>query len=237
MTVPGNTEPAALRGYLGRILGWSAEQAIESALRSIELSIAHRAALVLLGDSDLVPIANELHRRTIGAERPFVVCDQRQNISCLAAAQAARGGSLCLRRRRLPRDFPALVALLREPHASTQIIVCAEALHDSHPFLVRPVPIRVPPLSARTSELPRILDEYALDAIRDLSTATDAAGFTPADRDWMIEHSASSLPEIAQGTRRLVALRQAGSIRQAAMRLGMSHVALAQWFGRRRGAP
>jgi molybdenum-dependent DNA-binding transcriptional regulator ModE len=50
----------------------------------------------------------------------------------------------------------------------------------------------------------------------------------------VIQHSASSLPEIEKGTRRLVAIRQAGSIAQAAARLGMSHVALSQWIGRRR---
>jgi hypothetical protein len=231
----------ALRGFCARILGWSDErtQAIEHALRSIHLSVTHRAALVLLGDTDLVPIAQSIHRQTLGDEQPFVVCDQRQNISCLAAAMAARGGSLCVRRRRLPRDFPALVALLRDPHASTQIIVCAEAHHDSHPFLIRPVPIRVPPLTARASELPRIIDEFARDAIMSLgATATE---FTGTDRDWVIARSASTLPEVEKGTRRLVALRQSGSIVQAAARLGMSHVALSQWFGRRgiggRGKP
>ena len=35
---------------------------------------------------------------------------------------------------------------------------------------------------------------------------------------------------------RLVAIRQAGSISRAAARLGMSHVALSQWLGRRRGS-
>jgi hypothetical protein len=50
----------------------------------------------------------------------------------------------------------------------------------------------------------------------------------------VIEHSAPSLPAIEKGTRRLVAIRQAGSLAQAAGRLGMSHVALSQWIGRRR---
>jgi hypothetical protein len=43
----------ALRAYLARILGWSAERAvsIEYAIRSIRLSIAHCAALVRSGTS------------------------------------------------------------------------------------------------------------------------------------------------------------------------------------------
>jgi len=53
--------------------------------------------------------------------------------------------------------------------------------HDSHPFLIRPVPIRVPPLTARASELPRIVDEYALDAISKLG-AVDRQDVGPRSR-------------------------------------------------------
>jgi len=93
------------------------------------------------------------------------------------------------------------------------------------------VPLQIPPLKARKGDLPRIVEEYALDAIHELGA--DEAAFTRADRDWVIAHSASTLPDIEKGTRRLVALRQEGSIHRAAMRLGMSHVALSQWLGRR----
>jgi DNA-binding NtrC family response regulator len=96
---------------------------------------------------------------------------------------------------------------------------------------LRPVPLQIPPLSNRARDLPRIVEEYARDAINELS-ANDTA-FTRAARDWVIAHSASTLPEIAKGTRRLVALGQGGSINRAAMRLGMSHVALSQWLWRR----
>jgi hypothetical protein len=120
---------------------------------------------------------------------------------------------------------------VREPGAAVQLVVLADAVHASSPFLVLPAPILVPPLGARAGELPRIVEEYALDAIEDLSA--DMAELSHVDRDWLIEHSASTLPEIEKGTRRLIALRQGGSIVQAAARLGMSHVALAQWFGRR----
>lgn len=233
-----NTE-ATLRAYCARILGWANEDAIESALRSIHLSVTYCTALVLLGDTDLVPIAHGLHRRALGDAHPFVVCNPRRSISQStkvatsgeAAICAALGGSVCVRRRRLPRDFEAMARMLRGSKATTQIIVCAEASYARDPFLLRPGPIVVPPLSARAGELPRIVDEFAHDALRDL--AAGVAEFTPRDRAWVIEHSASTLPEIEKGTRRLVAIRQAGSLTQAAARLGMSHVALAQWFGRR----
>jgi len=235
-----------LRAFLARILGWANAPAVESALRSIRLSASHRAALVLLGDTDLVPIAQALHRRTIGADRPFVICDPRRTVrrasvrsptnykSGVGAVRAARGGSLCMRRRRLPRDLRLMAMLLRGPDAPVQIIVCAEASHDVNPLLLRPAPILVPPLGARAAELPRIVDEYARDAISALGA--DDAGFTEADRTWVLDRAVATLADIETATLRLVALRQAGSIARAAARLGMSPVALTQWFGRRRGA-
>ena len=138
-----------------------------------------------------------------------------------------------MRRRRLPRDLRLMAMLLRGPDAPVQIIVCADASHDVHPLLLRPAPILVPPLAARAAELPRIVDEYARDAISALGA--DDAGFTEADRTWVLDRAAT-LAAIETATLRLVALRQAGSIARAAARLGMSPVALTQWFGRRRGA-
>jgi hypothetical protein len=236
--------PAALRGYLARILGWSAEQAVESALRSIALSITYRVALVLLGDADLVSIAQALHRRTVGADRPFVVCDPRRPVqrasvrtpasheSGVGAVRAALGGSLCLRRRRLPRDLRPMAILLRGPDAPVQLIVCAEASHDVDPFLLRPAPILVPPLGARAAELPRIIDEYACDAISALGA--DDAGFAEGDRTWVLDHAAARLADIETATLRRVALRMSRTVAEAARRLGMSHVSLHQWIGRRR---
>jgi hypothetical protein len=94
------------------------------------------------------------------------------------------------------------------------------------------VPLQIPPLGARASDLPRIVEEYAHDAIDELGAGE--TGFTRVDRDWVIAHSASTLLEIERGTRRLVALRQAGTITGAARRLGISHVALSRWLSRHR---
>jgi hypothetical protein len=241
------SDQAALRAFFGRILGWSAERAraIEHALHSIDLGVTHRATLVLLGETDMVPIALALHRRTLGAGRPFIVSGSRRvdmpatahapagYASGVAAVQAARGGSLCLRHRRLPRDFERMVALVRDPDADVMVIVCSEVFRTMHPFLIRPVPIRVPALSMRERELPRIVDEYAADAIRALGASR--ADFGNGDRRWVIDHSARTLAEIETATLRLVAFRQAGGVVvRAAAQLGLSHVALAGWLARRR---
>jgi hypothetical protein len=237
----------ALRAYLGRILGWSGEhtQAIEHALRSIRLSVSHCATLVVLCDTDPVPIAHALHCRTLGADRPFVVCDPRRwsNMAPAtvraptsynrgaAAVRAAQGGSLCVRRRRLPHDIASSAALARDPSVNVQIIVCGAVHAASDRFVALLVPILVPALTTRASEVPRIVDEYAADAIGTLGA--DESCFTDLDRRWTLDHAARSLAEIEKATLRLVALRMSGSITQAAKRLGMSHVALWQWFARR----
>jgi len=242
-------DETALRGFCARLLGWSEERAqdIEHALRSIHLAITHRAALVLLGDTDPVPIAQALHRRTLGADRPFVVCDPRRldvpasvrfpmnHERGPAAFQAARGGTLCVRRRRAPHDFSSLLALVRSPTADVQLVICAAASFYADPLLALPVPIRVPPLGERASELPRIVDEYALDALGALGA--DAACFADADRAWVLERAASTLPAIETATLRLVALRMSPSVHRAAERLGISSVALGQWLSRRRVPP
>ncbi|HWO20997.1 MAG TPA: hypothetical protein VNO30_19655 [Kofleriaceae bacterium] len=249
MSQPGNghLNEDMLRGFLARILGWSDEcrAAIEHALCSLQLSITLRAALVLLGDTpDLVSIAQALHRRTLGAERPFVVCDRRRfdmrdsarlslnHKSGVAAIEAARGGSLCVARAGLPRDFSSMVTIVRDPATSVQLIVCGEMGHADDPYLVKPVPIQVPPLTARVGELTRIVDEYAQDAIATLDAFE--RDFTDADRGWVVAHAASTWAELERVTMRIVALRNSGTIVEAAERLGMKPAALRGWIRKRK---
>jgi hypothetical protein len=238
----------ALHSFCARILGWTTDRAVvvEHAIRSIELAAGHRAALVLLGETDLVPIAHALHRRTLGADRPFIVCDPyRRNTPAsvrspmnhetgVAALKAAAGGALCVRSRRLPRDFSSVVARLRSTD-DVQLIVCADARFDAHPFLTLPVPLRVPSLTVRTDELPRIVDEYAVDAVAELRPL--GAGFTAADREWVLQNAPLTLAEIEKATLRLVAIRASRNMSNAAARLGMAPVSLSRWVGRRKLPP
>ena len=233
----------ALRGFLARVLGWRSDrlEVIDHALRSIRMAATHRMALVLCGDGDLVPMARSLHRQALGVERPFIVCDPRRrqgeaNVRSatnyevgMEGLAAARGGSLCVRSQRLPRDFNAVVAALRDPACQVQLVVCTEQPADCEPYLA--VPIIVPPLARRADELDRIIAEYAEDAIAELGAARN--GFGPVDRAWVRRHSAASLPDIEKGTLRLVAIRASRNISNAAARLGMAPVSLARWIGRR----
>lgn len=233
----------ALRSFCARLLGWGSDRVaiVDRALRSIRQSVTHRAPLLLRGDSDMVPIARALHRRALGADRPFLVCDPRRRDgkesvrsarnhgTGAAAAQAAVGGSLCVRARRLPRDFPGLFARVRDPGLGVQLIVCSEE-QDAVSWLSSP--IEVPSLSTRAEDLPRIIDEYAADAIAILEAP--AGSFQPDDHRWVLECAAESLAEIEKATLRRVALRSSVNLSRAAARLGMAPVSLSRWLGRRK---
>jgi hypothetical protein len=92
--------------------------------------------------------------------------------------------------------------------------------------------IVVPALARRAAgDVARIVSEYADDAMRELGA--EPTSFTEANRNWMLRHAASSFVDIEIGTRRLVAIGDAGTVYQAAVRLGMSHVGLGKWFKRR----
>jgi len=231
---------ARLRGYLERLLGWDDAPAVEHALHTVDLAAAHQAVLVLRGDSDLVPVARGLHRCVMGDERPFVLCDPRRcdsdagaslesHKTAMAALGAATGGSVCMRSKRLPRDFKELATVLRAPGAPFQLILCGLRLPDRMELVL--APISIPALSTRQHELDRIIEEYAHDAALALRTSSR---FTAADRDWVRRHAATSLSEIEKGAWRKLALREAGNIVGAAKLLGIGHTSLGEWFDRRR---
>jgi len=239
------TDEGALRSFCARILGWSIERAgaVEHAIRSIEFAVVHRVALVLLGETILVSLAHALHHRVFGAGQPFVLCNPRLGNmpassrspanyeSAVEAVGAAAGGSLCVHRRRLPRDFPAAVVMIRQPDTRVQLVICG-GRHDKYEALLEALaPIQVPSLQERAAELPRIVEEYAMDAAAALSST---APITSNDRDWICRCCASSLHEIETATLRVVALHETGNTVHAAKLLGIPHGSLEEWLQRRR---
>lgn len=232
-----------LRSFLARLLGWRSDRvpSVDCALQSVRLSAARRLALVLSGEGDLVPIAHAIHRRTRGADRPFVVCDPRRRSgeatvrspeSYTTGAQAlvaSRGGTLCMRTRRLPPDFRQTLDALLAPSSQTQLVVCAETPKECELYRVNP--IEIPSLVRRGGEVDRIIDEYADDAMTELDVPR--APFPEEDHAWVREHATMSLPEIEKATLRMVALRASATLGDAARRLGMAPVSLSRWIGRR----
>jgi hypothetical protein len=231
----------ALREILARLIGWAhgRRAEVDLALRSVRLAATRRESLLLCGDGDLVSIARLLHRHALGDTRPFVVCDPRRvradpnaraaaNFeSGMLALAAAAGGTLCVWQGRQPDDFDKVVAARRDPTSRVQLVVCTHTLQHRDPLIASPIVL--PPLAKRATELNRIIDAYAADAVAELG-----GSFTPSDRVSVRRHEATTLAQIEKATRRLVAIRGAdGSITRAALQLGMSHGALSEWLTRR----
>jgi hypothetical protein len=237
----------ALREFCSRMLGWGASRlrAVDHALRAIRFAAASRSTLVLHGEEEPVSLAYALHRRVLGADAPFVVCDSRRGdlpasvrspasrSSAMAAFELAAGGSLCVPNRGVPPDLPKLLKLLYEPEHRVQLIVCTQRRgHDE--LLGRLMPIEVPPIAARETELSRIVHAYAEDAMAALNTS--ASSFSDDDHRWVMR-DARSLSEIEKATLRVVALNITHSVRQAARLLGMTQTSLSHWLDRRTPRP
>lgn len=229
-----------LRNLVSRMLGWSAERAeeVDLALRGIRFAAMRRAILVLHGEHDLVPLAQELHRMTLTAARPFVLCNPRRRAagtredpaegmtSGVAAVEAAAGGTVCLLQKNLPSDLGDMLDLLRRPECRTQLVTCAASLREAELFASAPVII--PRLASRKAEIDRIIMEYAAEAA--YSMALGDHWLSPAERVWIRDRTGDSLPEIQKATSRLAAIRQAGSISAGALKVGISHTAMLKWL-------
>jgi hypothetical protein len=233
-------DETSLRGFVARLIGFAPEraQSVEHALRAIALAAAYHAALVLCGYGDLVPVARGLHRHVLGDERPFVLCDPRRRSADAGTQFASRptgadaladalGGTVCVRAKRLPRDFAELVVAVHD--ARVRLVICGPELPRLTELVL--APIKVPALATRAQELDRIIDEYVHDAAVALQIS---ATFTEADRHWVGTHAATSLPEVEKGAWRVLALRQTGNVAGAAELLGMGHASLGEWLRRRR---
>lgn len=227
-----------LRSMLARMLGWSAASAgpVDLALRAIRLAAQRRSRLVLIG-ADVVPLAEELHRLTLGPARPFVFCNPRRQTSestwnpmkCVptgrAALEQAAGGTICLSARLPPSDLRIMMQGLRQPGCQIQLVVCTDRTDEAELFAA--APIVVPPLANRKEELDQIIQEYATDAAGPLELGEH--WLTTEDYEWMRDHL-FTLAEIQKATIRLAAIKKAGSMTAGARRLGISHVAMRKWL-------
>jgi hypothetical protein len=124
-----------LRDFCRRIFGWddARREAVDDVMHVLLAAVPACAPIALRGKSDLVPVAHALHRRLLGPERPFVVCDPRGRDGDgsvrsapnrgrgMDALLAAVGGSVCLRARRLPVDFDEMANSLRGSGPTAQV--------------------------------------------------------------------------------------------------------------------
>ena len=231
-----------LRAFCRRLLGWSEARAtvVDDAVNGLLTAVARGMPIALRGASDLVPVAYVLHRRILGAERPFVVCDPRRRDgegsvrappnrrTGTLALEAAMDGSLCLRSGRLPADFDRLRQSLREDVPAATIFICLQGDDRVLDLLCRP--LEIPPLSARRSESDRLLQESLDEAATELGTAS--LRIPRRLRQGVLERVAS-FAELEKTALRVVALATVRNLSQAAERLGMAQVSLTRWLCRR----
>jgi hypothetical protein len=222
----------ALHDLLERLIGWSDERRedVDRALYSIRVAATYREPLLLCGAGNLVSIARRLHGHAFG-DRPFVLCAPQA--SGLKALTAARGGTLCFSRTKLPADFDEVVAAVRGRASRVLLVICAHTLPRGTDIASQVVTVFrsvvLPPLSDRTKELARLIDAYADDAI-----ATFGGSIAPEDCSWIAKNASGSLTEIEMATRRIVVLHACGeSVKGASRVLEMSHGSLSDWYARR----
>ncbi len=221
----------ALRELVGRFLGWSAQRQddVDGALRSLRDWAALRVSLVLMGEGQLTTVARQLHVATLGQESPFIATDEHAN--GMAALQAARHGTLWAPE--LPPDFTAVAEGLREVDNRTHVMLHAQCVDDvakAAIALARPAIVKLPSLGSRHAEIGRLLHECGEDAAASLGAP--CAGFTMHDLEVLPRLAYRGIADLEHTVRRVVAMRTWG-VSNGALRLGVTHVALLQWAGRR----
>lgn len=237
---------ASTRAFLARILGRSPEQntAVEAAIRALRLAATHRREIVLCGDDDMVLLARSLHRRFLGADRPFVVCDPHrkpigeENVRSAAsyptgleALQAARGGSVCVKNSPRPPDFEQLRVAMQDPDTRSHLFICIRKVNGASTFGTPA--IVVPPIKKRKTELRQVIQEYAVDAMAEMKVPISS--FKRADVEWVVANESDRLADIEKATQRLVALRVSeGNMSRAASMVGMARMSLRKWIRKRR---
>ena len=231
-----------LRVFCRRLLGSSEARSVqvEDAVDGVLTAVARGMPIALRGASDLVPVAYALHRRILGADRPFVVCDPRRREgegsvrappsrrTVALAVEAAMDGSICLRSRRLPADFDRLRESVRDAAPFPTVFVCLHGDDRVRDLLCRP--LEIPPLAARASESHRLLQEALDEAATALGTGR--LRLPHQARQGVLERVAS-FAELEKTALRIVALASARNPSRAAVRLRIAPVSLTRWLHRR----
>lgn len=230
-----------LRTYLLRILGYTQLQAVDASLQLLRAVLESRKPLTLCGQGNLVPVAHALHRRMFGKDRPFIVStrgrqDTDETVRAaknfqrgMEALAAVESGSLCIVDGKLPLDIDDVIAGIAEPAGRAHLFVCEKTARKKAEEVVA-----IPSMSTRPAELEDVVQEYGAEAMAALGMP---GPMKPDDRTWVARNCAESVAEIEKGAFRIVALRKHRSKNGAANTLGMTHVALGKWLGKRTPLP
>jgi hypothetical protein len=219
----------ALRSLVCRLLGWApARQAdVDEALQSLRASAIERTPLILIGGGDLAPVAARLHRVTLGPNAPFVAYDG-SDVS--TAIQAAMLGTLCVPIRGRARASAIADAVHAvEITARPRLVLCASKASDAAVLGAKPgqlAVIAMPPLSARSDEILRIVHEAGQDLVQEMGARS--SGFTMHDLERLQIIKFSGMADLEDTLRRVIAMRIWG-VTIGAKKLGLKHSSLSTW--------
>jgi len=218
-----------LRRWLGRSASHLGE--VDRALRDVRAMANLQTALILRGAGGLLGVARRLHQITLG-DRPFVALGRREDRKqCL---DRALDGMLYVDPRGLGGGLGAVLADLRAFDRGIRLVMRADSTKSIAKLAVllpRIATISIPPMTEREDELEELLEAYGSDAVAELGASW--LGFRPGDPDRVLAVRITTLDEIEDAARRLVALRNWG-VTNGANRLGISHAALSRWARRRK---
>jgi transcriptional regulator with AAA-type ATPase domain len=164
---------------------------------------------------------------TLGPSAPFFRHDGRD---VMAAIQAAMRGTLCVPiRRRATASAIADAVHAVDIAARPRLVLCASNAGDAAAVSTKPgrrAVISIPPLSARTDEISRLVHEAAEDIVREMGAPS--TGFTMHDLERLQAMRFSGMADLENSIRRVIAMRTWG-VTAGARRLGLKHSSLSQW--------
>jgi hypothetical protein len=232
----------ALREFLFCIMGWRPTMGavVDETAQDIRFALLRRDPIVLSGRGG-IPLAKQMAEILLGADIPFALYSTKRedsdegsvralpNARSLSAAiEMARGGAVCFAGA-LSREFVQTVSQLQTWRERPPVMfVCFDGPLDSRVLRTAP-PIRLPEIQQRSR---KELDFAMTCYLRSLAREWGAQHAIPERvRHWAMAN-AETLPELQKCLRRVVALREAGTILGAAKLLRMAPVSLRRWFHR-----
>jgi transcriptional regulator with AAA-type ATPase domain len=164
---------------------------------------------------------------TLGPAAPFVA-DDGSDVS--AVVQAAMQGTLCVPvRNRARASVIADAVHAVEITARPRLVLCASKESDAAALGAKPgrlAVIAMPPLSARTDEISRLVHETAQDLVQEMGTRS--SGFTMHDLERLQIIRFSGMADLEDTLRRVIAMRIWG-VTIGAKKLGLKHSSLSTW--------
>jgi FHA domain-containing protein len=218
-----------LRSLVCRLLGWAptCQADVDEALQSLRNCAMQRTPLVLIGGGDLAPVAARLHRMTLGPDTPFLT-DDGGDLD--ATIRGAMHGTLCLSTQgRAHASAIADAVRAVELTARPRLVLCASKASDVAGLGAKPgqlAVIAIPPLSARTEEILRIVHEAAQDLVHEMGV--HSSGFTMHDLERLQVIKFDGMADLEGTIRRVIAMRIWG-VTEGAKKLGLKHSSLSLW--------